>query len=354
VVIPNFNHARYVGEALEAILSQSFRPLEVFVVDDGSTDNSVDIVEAFLRRDRVVRLVRNEQNRGVVFSTNRGLQQASGDFVMFAAADDKVLPGLFEKSATLLAQHPQAGVCSAVAVFADEQGKELRVVPARPWFTREACYLPPDRVLSLWRRYGWPFPSNTAFYRRDALLDARGFPEELRSAADSFAITNLALRYGACFIPEPLGIFRVSDGSYSSEFLTHEVALDLLRRGQTLVRSTYAPHLPKRFVAEWTRQVQYSMALTAHSLLCLQRKECLIQMERSLGSLKAADRLLISALRLVTAAEHWCVRLYLFARLRHLSWALLRRKLEALCTESAQPKRGKPRPVPRERQEVPY
>jgi glycosyltransferase involved in cell wall biosynthesis len=354
VVIPNYNHARYIGEALEAILAQSFRPVEVIVVDDGSTDNSAEVIEEFCRRDPIVRLVRNQRNRGVIFSINHGLEQASGAFVMFAAADDKVLPGLFEKSEKLLAQHPQAGVCSAVAVFADGQGKESRVVPARPWISREACYLPPDKVLSGWRRYGWLFPSNTAFYRREALLEAGGFPEELRSAADSFSLMNLALRYGACFIPEPLGIFRVNGSGYSSEFRTHAAALDLLRRGEELIHSTYAGHLPKHYVDEWTRQVRYSSALTAHAQLCLQRRECLTQVERSLAKAKPADRLFVSVLQFATAAEHWCVRAYLFVRLRHLSWPLLRRKLGTLRKERVRPKQAKRPVVSREREEVPY
>ncbi len=354
VVIPNYNHAQCIGEALEAILTQSFRPREVIVVDDGSTDNSVEVIEEFARRDPIVRLLRNEQNRGVIVSINRGLEQASGDFVMFAAADDKVLPGLFEKSGNLLAQYPQAGACSAVAVFADEHGKEPRLVPPRPWISREACYLPPGKVVSGWRRYGWLFPTNTAFYRRDALLEAGGFPEELRSTADSFTLMNLALRHGACFIPEPLGIFRVRENAYSSEFRSHEVALDLLRRGEALIRSTYAGRLPKHYVDAWTRQVRYSLALTAHSQLFLQQRECLSQMEDSLAKVKAMDRLFFSVLRLAIAAEHVCVRLYLFLRLRHMSWPLLRRKLETLRRPRASPKFAKSPVVSREREEVHY
>jgi glycosyltransferase involved in cell wall biosynthesis/O-antigen/teichoic acid export membrane protein len=354
VVIPNYNHAQYIGEALEAILTQSFRPREVIVVDDGSTDNSVAVIDEFVRRDPIVRLLRNEQNRGVIFSTNRGLKQASGDFVMFAAADDKVLPGLFESSGKLLAQYPQAGACSAVAVFVDEQGKELRLVPPRPWVSKTACYLSPDKVLAGWRRHGWLLASNTAFYRRDALLEAGGFPLELRSVADSFTLMNLALTHGVCFVPEPLGIFRVRENGLSSEFRAHEVALGLLKRGEELIRSTYAGRLPKHYVDEWTRQVRYSLALTAHSQLFLQQRECLTRIEHSLAKVKAIDRHFISLLRLAIAAEHWSVRLYLFIRLRHMSWPLLRRKLESLRKQRASPQFAKPPVVSGEREEVQY
>lgn len=340
VVIPNYNHAPYIGEALEAILTQSVRPYEVIVVDDGSTDNSVKIIEEFVRRDAIVRLLRNERNRGAIFSANRGLEQASGDFVLFAGANDKVLPGLFEESAKLLAQHPRAGVCSAVAVFADERGKP-RLVPPRPWISERPCYLPSDKVLSGWQRYGWLFASNTAFYQRDALVKAGSFPEEARSAADCFTLMNLALLHGACFIPEILGIYTISDSSYSSQFHSHEVALELLQRGEELIRTTYARGLPPRYVDEWVKRLRYSMALTAHSRLCVQRRECFTFLENALPTARAADRLGLSVLRFGTTLEHWCVRLYLFARLRRLSWPLLRRKLESIRKDRAAPEYAK-------------
>lgn len=71
VLMPNYNHARFLPESLEAILAQSYPPLEVIVLDDASTDNSVEVIESFLRRDPRVRLVRNERNVGVERSVNR-------------------------------------------------------------------------------------------------------------------------------------------------------------------------------------------------------------------------------------------------------------------------------------------
>ena len=111
VITANYNHAHLIGEALDAILRQSLRPLELIVVDDGSTDNSVEVIERFARRDTTIRLVRNERNMGAQLTSNRGLQHASGAYMYFAAADDRILPGFFEKSIALLTQYPQAGLC---------------------------------------------------------------------------------------------------------------------------------------------------------------------------------------------------------------------------------------------------
>src|SRR5262245_60937643 len=117
VVVPNYNHAKYLEHSLPAILNQSVRPLEVLVLDDASTDNSIEVIRRFASQNPLVRLVQNEQNLGVMPNLNKGVALARGDYVFIGSADDEVLPGLFEKSMRLLAQHPQAGLSSTVSVW---------------------------------------------------------------------------------------------------------------------------------------------------------------------------------------------------------------------------------------------
>src|SRR5882762_8012778 len=108
VIVPNYNHAQYLPVCLPAILNQSVPALEVIVVDDASTDNSVEVLKAFAQKYSSLRFYRNDQNRGVNYNLNFGLSVAKGDFVFFPGADDEVMPGLFEKSLTLLQQYPKA------------------------------------------------------------------------------------------------------------------------------------------------------------------------------------------------------------------------------------------------------
>ena len=124
VLFPNYNHARFLPESLGAFLAQSYRPVEIIIIDDASTDNSVEVIETFARREPRLRLIRNERNMGVVPNMNRLVEMASGDYVYLSAADDKVLPGFFEKSMALLSQYPQAGLCSTVGRLIDKDGKD--------------------------------------------------------------------------------------------------------------------------------------------------------------------------------------------------------------------------------------
>jgi glycosyltransferase involved in cell wall biosynthesis len=330
VIMANYNDAPYIGEALEAILAQSFPPREVIVVDDGSTDNSIAVIEEFVRRDPIVRLLRNERNVGLISSGNRALAQASGDYVCWASANDYVLPGLFEKSRRLLAQYPQAGFCSALTMLLKEDRKELGPYPSRPLISETECYVPREKVLVTWRRCGeWWFTSNTAVYRRDALIEAGGFIPELRSYSDAFMLQLLAFKYGACFIPEALGLIRILENYYCAEQATEKYG-DLMKVAVRHMRSTHGSVFPKQYVEAFRKENVYFQSVIAYRKLKLQDDECLTQTENSLENPTVVDRLFFSALKLCMAVRHLCLRLYLFLRLRHLSWFLLMRKLRLL------------------------
>src|SRR5947207_1074114 len=93
IVIPNFNHARFLPRCLEAEINQPVLPYEIIVVDDASTDNSLEVLRDYAQRHPIIRVHANERNLGTNSTANRGLQLAQGDFVGFHAADDEVKPG---------------------------------------------------------------------------------------------------------------------------------------------------------------------------------------------------------------------------------------------------------------------
>jgi glycosyltransferase involved in cell wall biosynthesis len=208
----NYNHAQYVGEALQTILEQAFRPTEVVVVDDGSTDDSIAVIEQFARRDPIIHLVRNIRNRGAVFSQNRALNMASGDYVCAVSADDKVLPGFFEKSMMLLAQYPQAGLCCSDPVFF-EDGTGI-IHENKLFWSENPCYLSPEELAAVIR--GRFIAGHTSIVKRSALLEAGGLMPEFRWHCDWFAMLVIGFRYGICYIPEPLAALRVRPNSYSA------------------------------------------------------------------------------------------------------------------------------------------
>src|SRR3974390_2854794 len=91
-LIPNYNHARFIGTALSALAAQTRPPDEVLVIDDGSTDDSIAVLESFQPDLPQLPLLRNPQNLGVCATLNRGLREATGSHIVSSAADDWVEP----------------------------------------------------------------------------------------------------------------------------------------------------------------------------------------------------------------------------------------------------------------------
>src|SRR5215813_8252635 len=130
VGVANYNHGHYLDGALRAILEQSVAPDEVIVLDDCSTDNSVQVIEKFASTHPTVKFVRNEQNRGVVWVANRLLSLASCDYFYCAAADDLVSPNFLEHSMRMLTAYPQAAFCSTISRVLDARtGRYLYWLP---------------------------------------------------------------------------------------------------------------------------------------------------------------------------------------------------------------------------------
>jgi glycosyltransferase involved in cell wall biosynthesis len=214
VVLPNYNHARFLDASLGALLGQTRRPDEIIVIDDCSTDDSVAVIERCSARDPRMRLIRNPENLGVVQNLNRGLGIARGQYVYFAAADDMAGETLFAEALELLEAHPEAALFSARCRIIEEDGTDAGVL-ATPVPLSAPGLLPPARVgAELMRHDGW-FNGSSTIYRRSALAEAGGFPTALGAFTDGYVCRKLALMHGACFSPRVLSSWRRLEGGYA-------------------------------------------------------------------------------------------------------------------------------------------
>jgi glycosyltransferase involved in cell wall biosynthesis len=226
VVIPCFNYARYLPAAIASVRRQNYENVEILVVDDGSTDDSVEVALTF--EVPVIRRV----NGGVGAARNTGLAAARGEFVVFLDADDELLPGAIASGAAVLVRQSDAACVVRCCAVMDGEGQPLPTNPP---------VLQGDDLYSEWLRgncFAWT--PGAVMFRRDRLAALGGFPAHLGPAADYAVYLALARAGGVCFDARDAVRYRQHDGNMSRDrALMLRTTLEVLRRERSLLPPTH-------------------------------------------------------------------------------------------------------------------
>lgn len=198
VIIPAYNKARLTVETVESVLAQTYKNIEVIVVDDGSTDDTRKCLEPYFTRIRYI----YKKNSGACSARNQGLRLSSAEYVGFLDCDDIYLPQKVEHCVKYLEEHPDCGFVHTAAYFIDGMG---RIV---------SKYSHPQS-----RRAGWVYRrllnrnficNSTVIARRSCFGRAGVFDEKVFTPADWDMWLRLAKVYPLGYIDEPLTKYRVS------------------------------------------------------------------------------------------------------------------------------------------------
>jgi glycosyltransferase involved in cell wall biosynthesis len=215
VVMSVYNAERYVEEAIESILGQTFRDFEFIIVDDGSTDTTSEILHNF--DDERIMLVENDGNIGLTRSLNKGLQMARGKYIARMDADDISLYERLEKQVQFLDTHPDVGLVGSAVIYIDPDGKELGV--------QRVCTENIHQAL-LNVEFCW-WHSATAF-RSECLESVGPYREGFRYAQDYDLWLRIAEKYDVASLSEPLVKLRLHPESISVARRTHQRTYVLL------------------------------------------------------------------------------------------------------------------------------
>lgn len=172
IIVAVYNDEKRVAEAIESALAQTLEDVEVIVVDDGSTDNTPEVLERYRDRITIIR----QQNRGVSAARNAGIAASHSKYVCFLDSDDMLTPNKAEAQASFLDRHPKIGLCSGIWQRADEPARSSSKI-RRPRF-------PKSQVLMRRLAFGSIFPVNAPLVRREWLEKVKGLDERIKSAED--------------------------------------------------------------------------------------------------------------------------------------------------------------------------
>ncbi len=181
VVIPCFNQAHYLAEAIESVLGQTRPPAELLVVDDGSEDNSYEVAG---RYEAVTRM--QQLNRGVAAARNAGWEASDAEFLAFLDADDRLLPDALEIGAQALSRRPNVAFVSGVSRDIGDDGRVIAAL--RQPLVGQDHYLRLLEDCFIWS-------GSSIVYRRSALEAVGGFDESLWAADDYELYLRLARRF---------------------------------------------------------------------------------------------------------------------------------------------------------------
>jgi GT2 family glycosyltransferase len=249
VVIPVHNGEKYLAQAIESVLGQTFRDFELLIVDDGSTDGTAAIIRRFAEGDRRVRIL-TQENRGVAAAGNRGLHEAGAKWVARLDADDVFLPEKLERQVAFLRRNPDAQIVGTLASFINHAGRPLGLVGTEGPYTTAEFYrlVREDRPIY--------FVNSSTLMRRETVLSIGGYREPFAPAEDvDLWIRMMEQGHLMLKVPEPLLLYRLHGDSLT---MTQNARQRLLHRwaiacGEARVKGLMEPSCSEFVASEKLR-----------------------------------------------------------------------------------------------------
>ena len=239
VVLSVYNGDRFIREAIESVLSQTFREFEFLIIDDGSTDRSREIICSY--DDSRIRFIENTKNLGLTRSLNVGLRQAHAPLIARQDADDISHPLRLEKQVGFMDLHPTVALLGTQAQVIDADGVPIAYPEHRKATQAESI---------LWQMaVDSAFVHTSVIFRRDVVLGRLGgYDETYTNGQDADLWSRLAGKYGVRNLPDTLVRSRVHAGSISvrKRFVTP----DAIRRGESIYLRTLRRVVPSEIVPD--------------------------------------------------------------------------------------------------------
>jgi glycosyltransferase involved in cell wall biosynthesis len=195
VVIPAYNCSRYVKDAVDSVLAQTWRDFEVLVIDDGSTDDTEQVMRRYQAPVRYIR----QQNGGVAVARNRGIAESRGRYVAFLDADDTWLPHKLERQIDTLNQQPQQRACYSAFTVVDAELNPIGISRSQRWRSALEDLLTRGNVVAT--------PS-TVICERSLFESVGVFDPALSQCADWDMWVRLAAQTEFLYLDEPLVTYR--------------------------------------------------------------------------------------------------------------------------------------------------
>ncbi|MDR0935023.1 MAG: glycosyltransferase [Erysipelotrichaceae bacterium] len=214
IITPAFNDERYISETIKSALGQTHTNFELIIIDDCSSDKTVDVIKSF--NDERIVLIRNSENKGAAYSRNLGIKNASGDYIAFLDGDDLWKENKLEKQLSFMIENNYSFSASKYSLI-NEEGSPLYITYSAPKKMSHHTFL----------RF-CPIGCLTAIYKREIYPDL-SIPDSIKKRNDYALWIKLSERTNCYFLNENLAFYRKRRKSLSSgkktSLLKYHIAL---------------------------------------------------------------------------------------------------------------------------------
>lgn len=239
VILPNFNHAAYLTQRVESVLRQTFQDFEIIILDDASTDSSIDVLQTYEAHPKVKAILRNEANSGNTFvQWEKGLRQASGEYIWIAESDDWADPQLLSTLVGKLDGCPEAALAFCASEWVDSENHPIPRTGKRPWkqdFTMDGPTFAKRFLLG----YNHICNASAVVFRRNdaVILPAVNDCQAYRASGDRLFWWRLATTGKVCYSAQAMNHFRQH---------TQKVSGNATSRGQNIAEDHTIYRLAKQ------------------------------------------------------------------------------------------------------------
>lgn len=223
VIIACYNHAAYIEQSIRSVLAQTYSAIELLVIDDGSTDLSVEVIRQLQSKYSFDFKV--QSNQGLSCTLNDAIARAKGSLIAPFGSDDVMLPGRISQQVAYMLEHPEAGICAGDIQLIDAQGNQVKSESGKRSHFRRLDFA--DIFLD---RVPLP-PAATMLFRLDALQAAGGFDPGIRLEDLQIWLKVTHAGYSIDCLPEVLAQYRVHS---SNTYKNHRFMIDNVLKSYAL------------------------------------------------------------------------------------------------------------------------
>lgn len=256
VIIPTYNSSSYITRTLDSVLSQSVLPDEIVIVDDGSSDNTIEVIEEYKKLNKEVLeniKVFQQKNMGAGATRNRAVKEATGDWIAFLDSDDIWMAGKMEVVRASMETHPDSTIIAHDEYAVDEKDMEAR----RLCSLHKGYDESKDLFIQLYE--GNLFSTSCMVIKKEIIERAGGFDETLRSAQDYDLWIRCGMYGNLFYIPEPYEIYVTREGNITANtYRRYNCELRICRK--------YTDELIKRVGLKETKKIVRRRVFNIHKV----------------------------------------------------------------------------------------